>query len=29
MVVFPVKQSALLRQPDYLLPRSELAQLIQ
>ncbi|MFH8134145.1 glycoside hydrolase family 105 protein [Pantoea osteomyelitidis] len=28
MVVFPVKQSALLRQPDYLLPRSELVQLI-
>ena len=28
MTVFPVKHSALLRQPEYLLPRSELVQLI-
>jgi len=28
MTIFPVKQSALLRQPDFLLPRSELLQLI-
>ncbi|ORM70636.1 glycoside hydrolase 105 family protein [Pantoea wallisii] len=28
MTVFPVRQSALLRQPEYLLPRSELVQLI-
>jgi len=29
MTVFPVKHSALLRQPEYLLPRTELVQLIQ
>lgn len=29
MTVFPVKHSVLLRQPEYLLPRSELVQLIQ
>jgi len=28
MTIFPVKQSALLRQPDFVLPRSELLQLI-
>ncbi|WP_336777130.1 beta-galactosidase BglB [Pantoea sp. USHLN256] len=28
MTVFPVKHSALLRQPEYLLPRTELVQLI-
>ena len=28
MTVFPVKQSALLRQPEFLLPRQELLQLI-
>jgi unsaturated rhamnogalacturonyl hydrolase len=29
MTVFPVKHSAFLRQPEYLLPRTELVQLIQ
>ncbi|PIF22524.1 beta-galactosidase BglB [Candidatus Pantoea floridensis] len=29
MTVFPVKHSVLLRQPEYLLPRTELVQLIQ
>ncbi len=28
MTVFPVKQSALLCQPEFLLPRQELLQLI-